>query len=161
MRVSFALLVMVAVGLAAPSALARTVYTVAGGGDLALSTDARDAPLATDVRLSSSARTESLPDGSFRIGDHAGSLGPGRSLWRVGIDGRIRLFRRGAGDFARGPDGSIFYMRFGVLFRLTPDGNRVQVADGLSGLRPTDTYHHHATISKGAQPRHEVGRQPG
>jgi hypothetical protein len=49
------------------------VYTVAGGGDLALSTDARDAPLATDVRLSSSARTESLPDGSFLIGDHAGS----------------------------------------------------------------------------------------
>jgi hypothetical protein len=133
------LLAALAVGLAAPAALGRTVYTVAGGGDRQLPLSATGHPLSTDVRLSSSARVEGMPDGTLLVGDSSRvGFGADRSLWRVGLDGRIRLVQYGAGDFAVGPDGSIVYMRLGVLVRLSPEGQPIRVAEGFSGWRPVD-----------------------
>jgi hypothetical protein len=142
MWLAVALSVAVPLALAAPSAEGRTVYTVAGGGSLRLPLGPTGHPWATDVGLSSSARVESLPDGSFLISDRSSDLFSGeRSLWRVGLDGRIRLVRRGAGDFAVARDGTAFYMQAGVLFRLNPDGEPTRVAEGFSGWRPVDVNH--------------------
>jgi hypothetical protein len=124
------LLVFLALAVAVPPALGRTAYPVAGGGGRALPTARGDRPLATAVRLIHPARVASMSDGGFLVGGNA-ALQP-HSLYRVRPDGRLELVGDQVGAFAAGPDGSIYYVRFGVLTRVAVNGQRTRIAEGLS-----------------------------